>query len=220
MRKTLKLLPIASFLLASASIVSVGAYAATDAQLSHKAITNNDIMKFESLKQPVISATGKLLAVEVSPDRGDSHGLVQSLTSSKKFIVKGGSKPQVSHDGRFVAFSIDTPLLEKEVASSKEKKKLKSGMALLDTQTGKEQRFERVKEFSFNQSGTHLAVWFEPKEADKSDDKDNTVVDKSAEKEKKAKVDKFDKGSELTLVALNTGAVSYTHLTLPTICSV
>jgi dipeptidyl aminopeptidase/acylaminoacyl peptidase len=205
MRKTLKLLPIASFLLASASIVSVGAYAATDAQLSHKAITNNDIMKFESLKQPVISATGKLLAVEVSPDRGDSHGLVQSLTSSKKFIVKGGSKPQVSHDGRFVAFSIDTPLLEKEVASSKEKKKLKSGMALLDTQTGKEQRFERVKEFSFNQSGTHLAVWFEPKEADKSDDKDKTVVDKSAEKEKKAKVDKFDKGSELTLVALNTG---------------
>ncbi|MEC4726443.1 prolyl oligopeptidase family serine peptidase [Shewanella sp. D64] len=203
----MKSLSITYLLLAAVSIVSVSAYAAKDSQSHLKTMTTNEIMKFESLKQPVVSTQGNVLAVEVAPDRGDSHGLVKSLTSSQAFIVDGGSKPQISHDGRFVAFVIDTPLLEKEVALSKEREKLKSGMTLLDTQTGKEQHFERVKEFSFNQSGTHLAVWFEPEEADNSDDKDKAAVGQSTEnKEKKTKVDKFDKGSDFTLVALKTGA--------------
>ena len=167
-------------------------------------MTTNDIMKFESLKKPVISANGAALAVEVAPDRGDSHGLVQMLTSSKKFTLDGASKPQVSRDGRFAAFVVKTSLLEKATASEKERKKLKSGMVLLDTETGKETRFERVKEFKFNESGTHLAVWFEAKEKDKSSkDKSEPESDK---KEKKAKVDKFDKGSEFKLIALDSGA--------------
>ncbi|WP_065188031.1 alpha/beta hydrolase family protein [Shewanella woodyi] len=200
----MKSLPIASLLLASASLVSAGCYAAASSPSNHNPMTTNDIMKFESLKKPVISANGAVLAVEVAPDRGDSHGLVQMLASSNKFTLDGASKPQVSRDGRFAAFVVKTSLLEKATASEKERKKLKSGMVLLDTETGKETRFERVKEFKFNESGTHLAVWFEAKEKDKST-KDKSEPE-SGKKENKAKVDKFDKGSEFRLIALDSGA--------------
>ncbi len=200
MGQTLKSLPIASLLFLSTSLLTAGAYATT---AMHPAITPNDIMHFESLKKPVLADSGTTLAIEVSPDRGDSHGLVKSLTSAKTFSVDGGSKPQVSADGRFVAFSVKTPLLELEKASKKEKKKLKSGMVLLDTQTGKETRFERVKKFEFNQSASHLAIWFEADQdkSDKQDKQESAADDKPAE----VKVDKFDKGSPFELVALKNG---------------
>ncbi|RTR32795.1 S9 family peptidase [Shewanella atlantica] len=205
MRKTLKSLPIASLLLVSASLLTAGAYAS--APSSSHSIVPDDIMHFESLKKPVVSDSGTMLAVEVAPDRGDSHGLVKSLTSSKKFIVDGGSKPKVSQDGRFVAFVVKSSLLDSETASAKEKKKLKSGMVLLDTKSGKETRFERVKSFEFNETGTHLAVWFEAeeKEGDSKEANKNADSKKKEQKSKQEKVDKFDKGTEFQLISLKNG---------------
>ncbi|QFU23888.1 prolyl oligopeptidase family serine peptidase [Shewanella sp. YLB-09] len=197
MRTTLKSLPIVSLLLLSTSLLTAGAYAATAAEQ----ITTNDIMHFESLKKPVVSDSGTTLAVEVSPDRGDSHGLVKLLGSSKQFNVDGGAKPKVSADGRFVAFSVKTPLLELEQASKKEKKKLKSGMVLLDTQTGKETRFDRVKKFAFNDSSSHLAIWYETAETT-YDKKDKSA---EADKSEEINVDKFDKGAAFELVVLKNG---------------
>ncbi|CAM3319074.1 alpha/beta hydrolase family protein [Shewanella pealeana] len=185
----MKSLPITSLLLFSTSLLSANLLAATNR------ITPDDIMRFESLKNPVISDTGNMLAVEVTPDRGDSHGLVKNLRGNNEFSVKGGSKPKISHDGRFVAFIDAIPLLDSEKASKKAKKKLKSGLVLLDTSTGEEQRFERVKSFEFNEKGTHLAIWFEAEELKKDD--------KSEDKAQSLKVDKDDKGSTVELFSLN-----------------
>lgn len=157
-------------------------------------------MQFESLKKPVISAAGNTLAVEVAPDRGDSHGLVKTLTSSQQFNIENASKPKISRDGRFVAFKRDTLLLTKETASDKQKKKLKAGMVLLDTKTGKETSFERVKSFAFNDKGSHLAIWFETDDDSKANKKS---TDEEKQAEKKPKIDKFDKGSRFTLLTLS-----------------
>lgn len=205
----MKSLPIASLLFMSTSLLTAGAYAAT----APNSITPNDIMHFESLKKPVVSDSGTTLAVEISPDRGDSHGLVKLLKSSTQFNVEGGAKPQISPDGRFVAFSIKPPLLELEKASKKEKKKLKSGLVLLDTQSGKETRFERVKKFSFNQTSSHLAIWYEADE-DKSEKKDSSTPENESAKAKVDKVDKFDKGSPFELVTLKSGTTqAVSHVT-------
>ncbi|GIU13449.1 MULTISPECIES: S9 family peptidase [unclassified Shewanella] len=190
----MKSLPITSLLLFSTSLLSANLLAATNR------ITPDDIMRFESLKNPVISDTGNMLAVEVTPDRGDSHGLVKNLSANNEFSVKGGSNPKISHDGRFVAFVDAIPLLDSEKASSKAKKKLKSGLVLLDTSTGEEQRFERVKSFEFNEKGTHLAIWFEAEES-KKDDK---TEDKTQSSKSDVKVDKDDKGSKVELISLNS----------------
>ncbi|WP_299803512.1 prolyl oligopeptidase family serine peptidase [uncultured Shewanella sp.] len=190
----MKSLPITSLLLFSTSLLSANLLAATNR------ITPDDIMRFESLKNPVISDTGNMLAVEVTPDRGDSHGLVKNLLANNEFSVKGGSKPKISHDGRFVAFVDAIPLLDSEKATKKAKKKLKSGLVLLDTSTGEEQRFERVKSFEFNEKGTHLAIWFEaeePKKDGKSDDKVQTS-------KSDLKIDKEDIGSKVELLSLNS----------------
>lgn len=189
----MKSLPMKSLLLFSASLLPASLYAATHS------ITPDDIMRFESLSKPVISDIGTTLAVEVSPDRGDSRGLVKNLTMKKEFSVKGGSKPKVSHDGRYVAFVDKQPLLTTEMASKKEKKKLKSGMVLVDTNTGKELRYERVKSFEFNETGSHIAIWYEAE-----DKKKETKAKDSDETSKNdIKVDDYDKGSTVELVALN-----------------
>lgn len=196
----MKLLP-----LASAILLASGAATADD-----KTLTLNDIMVFESLKKPVLSDNGQVLAVEAAPDRGDSHTLVKLLGSDRSFDLEGASKPKVSADGRFVASVIKPGLFESETASKKDKKKLKNGMVLLDTQTGKELSFERVKSFEFSDDGRLLAIQFEAPE-DKADDKAKTQ-DGAAKAETatkvaadKPKVDKADKGSPLTLIALASG---------------
>ncbi|MCL1129952.1 S9 family peptidase [Shewanella sairae] len=189
----MKSLPIKSLLLFSTSLLSASIMAATSS------ITPTDIMRFESLKKPVISDTGNMLAVEVKPDRGDSRSLVKSLISDKQFNVKGASKPKVSHDGRFVAFVNEVPLLESEKADKKAKKKLKPGLVLLDTTTGTELRFDRVKSFEFNETGSHLAIWFEAEDKKK----DEKSADKTDNSKKDVKVDEFDKGTTVELISLN-----------------
>ncbi|WP_037428209.1 S9 family peptidase [Shewanella colwelliana] len=191
----------ASLTLLCASLFSASVLAAD--------VTPNAIMKFESLDKPVISALGNTFAVEVAPDRGDSHGLVKKLDADKSFSVSGASKPQISRDGRFVAFKLDTPLFEYEKASDKARKKFKSGLVLLDTQTGNETRYERVESFAFNQAGTHLAIWYEADEA-KSKDKDK---DKATESDE-PNVDKYDKGRTLVIISLaNNSSETFEQVT-------
>nr|WP_275658984.1 prolyl oligopeptidase family serine peptidase [Shewanella sp. Isolate11] len=166
-------------------------------------VTPQAIMKFESLNKPVIAAKGTAFAVEVAPDRGDSHGLVKRLDSAKSFEVKGGSKPVISFDGRFAAFAVEPSLLAQESADAKERKKLKSAMVLVDTQSGKETRYERVKQFAFNDSGTYLAVWYE--EAEPSADDKGGKSEQAKSDEKPTKIDDYDKGRSIELVELGSG---------------
>ncbi|PKG58303.1 S9 family peptidase [Shewanella sp. GutDb-MelDb] len=204
MRKTLTLLPSKSLLLFTASLLPASLLAAASP------ITPDDIMRFESLSKPVISDTGKTLAVEVSPDRGDSRGLVKNLSTKKEFSVKGGTKPKVSHDGRYVAFVDKVPLLASEMASAKEKKKLKSGMVLVDTSTGVELRYERVKSFKFNDTGSHIAIWYEAEDKKK----DAKAKDKPKTSKKDSKVDDYDKGTTVELVSLsNLKSITFKDVT-------
>ena len=41
-----------------------------------RALSLDDIMHFETLQQPVISDDGKVIAVQATPDRGDSRALI------------------------------------------------------------------------------------------------------------------------------------------------
>lgn len=82
--------PLPTLSLLCASLFSCAAFSAD--------VTPDVIMKFESLNKPVLAANGSAFAVEVSPDRGDSHGMVKRLGSEQSFTVAGGSKPLISHD--------------------------------------------------------------------------------------------------------------------------
>ncbi|GIU42400.1 alpha/beta hydrolase family protein [Shewanella algidipiscicola] len=200
----MKLLPTASLTMLCVSLFSAGSFAAD--------VTPNAIMKFESLHKPVLAAQGGAFAVEVAPDRGDSHGLAQRLDSNNSFTVKGGSKPQINRDGRFAAFVIEPTLLEQEMATDKARKQLKSGLVLLNTDTGSQVQYASVEKFAFNQAGSHMAIWYTADEAsDESDAKAESDLQERATAEVTSakadasvpKVDKYDKGRTLELVNLN-----------------
>ncbi|MEN8618849.1 S9 family peptidase [Shewanella baltica] len=200
----MKLIPITSLVL-----LSLGILPAVQAETSTKPLTLTDIMHFESLEKPVIADKGQVIAVESAPDRGDSHVIVKNVLSQQSYQIAGGSDPLVSHDGRFVAVVVKPSLLTRETSDAKAKKKLKSDMVLLDTQTGTQTRFERVKEFVFSDDGKHLAMWFEADEESKKD-AEPKAIEKLAEagtqtpaKADKPKVDKFDQGRRFTLISLD-----------------
>ncbi|MCU8011376.1 prolyl oligopeptidase family serine peptidase [Shewanella sp. SM74] len=199
----MKLIPITSLVL-----LSLGILPAVQAETSTKPLTLTDIMHFESLEKPVISDKGQVIAVESAPDRGDSHVIVKNVLSQQSYQIAGGSDPLVNHDGRYVAVVVKPSLLTRETSDAKAKKKLKSDMVLLDTQTGTQTRFERVKEFVFSDDGKHLAIWFEADEESKKDAGPKTT-EKLAEAGTqspanidKPKVDKFDQGRRFTLLSL------------------
>ncbi|MGI2128219.1 prolyl oligopeptidase family serine peptidase [Shewanella oncorhynchi] len=199
----MKLIPI-TFLV----LLSLGILPAVQAETSTKPLTLTDIMHFESLEKPVISDKGQVIAVESAPDRGDSHVIVKNVLSQQSYQIAGASDPLVNHDGRYVAVVVKPSLLTRETSDAKAKKKLKSDMVLLDTQTGTQTRFERVKEFVFSDDGKHLAIWFEADEESKKDAGHKTT-EKLAEAGTqspanidKPKVDKFDQGRRFTLLSL------------------
>ncbi len=199
----MKLIPITSLVL-----LSLGILPAVQAETSTKPLTLTDIMHFESLEKPVISDKGQVIAVESAPDRGDSHVIVKNVLSQQSYQIAGGADPLVNHDGRYVAVVVKPSLLTRETSDAKAKKKLKSDMVLLDTQTGTQTRFERVKEFVFSDDGKHLAIWFEADEESKKD-AEPKATEKLAEAGTqspanidKPKVDKFDQGRRFTLLSL------------------
>ncbi|MGI2011853.1 prolyl oligopeptidase family serine peptidase [Shewanella oncorhynchi] len=199
----MKLIPITSLVL-----LSLGILPAVQAETSTKPLTLTDIMHFESLEKPVIADKGQVIAVESAPDRGDSHVIVKNVLSQQSYQISGGSAPLVNHDGRYVAVVVKPSLLTRETSDAKAKKKLKSDMVLLDTQTGTQTRFERVKEFVFSDDGKHLAIWFEADEESKKEAEPKTT-EKLAEAGTqspanidKPKVDKFDQGRRFTLLSL------------------
>ncbi|GIU09730.1 S9 family peptidase [Shewanella morhuae] len=192
----------------SVMLLSIGILPPALAENSTKPLTLTDIMHFESLGKPVISDTGQVIAVESSPDRGDSHVIAKNISLQQSYQVAGGSDPQVSHDGRYIAVVVKPSLLTLETSDAKAKKKLKSAMVLLDTQTGTQTRFERVQEFAFSDEGKHLAIWFEADEESKKEVEPKvaeTLVEVgtvSTAKPAKPKVDKFDQGRRFTLLSL------------------
>lgn len=174
-------------------------YAAT----AKSTLTLQDIMHFEQITEQALDPAGKVLAYSAAPDRGDSRGVVKLLSSGKTYNVAGGSKPTLSADGAYAAFIVKPSLLVSEQASASERKKLTDSLVLVNTATGEQQQFGRVKSFAFSEDGKQLLVWHKAEDADKAKDDDKSNADTA--KDSKAKVSPADRGSELTLIELASG---------------
>ncbi|MGI2901512.1 prolyl oligopeptidase family serine peptidase [Shewanella algae] len=214
----MKLTPLASLLLLSAG------FATTVNAQSSPSLTLKDIMQFESITDQVLDPQGKVLAYSVAPDRGDSRGVVKSLANTKVYDVAGGSKPQLSADGRYTVFTLAPSLLESEKLAPKARKKLKKGLLLLDNTTGEQRRFERVKSYAFSEDGTLLAIWYEADEESKESAETNGIDAKeasakvatqaSAPDAPAAKTPKLDAGSSFELLSLASGkSQRFEHVT-------
>ncbi|GGZ13416.1 MULTISPECIES: S9 family peptidase [Shewanella] len=172
-----------------------------------KTLSLENIMHFQSITEQVLDPQGQILAYSTAPDRGDSQGFVKRLSDGQQFSAAGGSDPIISHDGRFTLFTVKPALLAVEKSTAKARKKLKSGVLLLDNQTGAVQHFERVKAQVFSEDGKFLALWFDKDEAqdDKADQHSDDNAAETASTKVSKKTAKEDAGSPFTVVNLTTG---------------
>ncbi|MFQ6371228.1 prolyl oligopeptidase family serine peptidase [Shewanella sp. YIC-542] len=184
------------------------------------ALTLEDIMHFQSITGQTLDPQGKVLAYATAPDRGDSSGYVKQLPDGELHQVPGGSAPVVSHDGRYTTFLQKPALLAHEQASPKARKKLKSGLLLVDNHSGKVQQFARVESRAFSEDGKFLALWFDKDEgkkedADATDASSQPTAEPAAKPEKDApKTAKEDAGRRLAVINLATGKrLDFEHVT-------
>ena len=73
-----------------------------------------DLMRFRTIRAPVISEDGAWVAYGLWPDRGDGAAVVRSTTDGDEYVIERGSAPLISPDGRWVAAKIEPPLAEQE----------------------------------------------------------------------------------------------------------
>ena len=159
-----------------------------------KALTFQDVMKFNAIQRPVIAEDGSLVAYGAQPDRGDGEGVVHRMADGKVFRVPRGSAPVISPDGRYVAMAVKPSFAETERAG---KTPPKPGMALLDSRTGTVTSVDRVERFAFSSDAKWLAYLAAAAPAEKSQ------VPKPAETGTEAT--KAPKGTPLKLRQLESG---------------
>lgn len=162
-----------------------------------KALTFQDIMKFRSVSDRVISENGQWVAYMAQPDRGDGELRIQNTKDEKAFCLDRGSKPVFSKDSLWLAAVIKPKAVEVEKAK---KEKPKPGLGLLEIATGQVSLFEKVENFGFSNDSAWLAYQFF-KEEEKKEEKE-----KEKEKEKEQPKPKMkDVGSTLVLRHLSSG---------------
>ncbi len=176
-------------------IVCLGILAPTASGQATRALTFQDLMKFNAIQRPVMADDGSLIAYGAQPDRGDGEGVVHRLADGEVFRIPRGSAPVIADSGRFVAMVVKPSFDETERAG---KTPPKPGMALLDTRTGAVTSVARVERFAFSSDSTWLAYALSAAAADKAD------PSKSAEGGNDTK--KAVRGTPLKLRQLESGS--------------
>lgn len=120
-----------------------------------KQLTFEDIMKWEDITDPAISANGEWLVYGVSPDRGDGEVRVRHIDDGTIFTIELGDDPAITRTGNWVAAYIKPELAEELKA---EKEKPRQGLALLNTQNGETVRKDSVRAFSLSNDGSWIAI--------------------------------------------------------------
>ena len=135
---------------------------------SKKPITFDDAIKFKTIRGQVISENGKYIAYYTYPDRGDYDGFVKSLETDSLIKIKNGVNPQFNQTAQWAFFNIRPSAIESENA---DKEKPKSGLAIVNTFSGKIQNIKNVSSYICSNDGKWLVYQLDEKSDSKPDDK-------------------------------------------------
>ena len=56
--------------------------------------TFKDVLQFEDIKSPVLSANGEWVAYGVWPEIGDGEVIIKSVNGSSEYVIERGKNPQ------------------------------------------------------------------------------------------------------------------------------
>lgn len=123
-------------------------------------------MRLRTTTGAVVSDDGSTVALVARPDRGDAEGLVVRVADASStpgrvptpIRVPRAAAPQVSADGRFVAFQQLAPFVEIERAAQRKKPAPEAGAILVDVRRGTSTNWTVVRRFAFSDDGRTFAL--------------------------------------------------------------
>jgi dipeptidyl aminopeptidase/acylaminoacyl peptidase len=127
-------------------------------------LTFQDLMKVRQIRNPTLSADGRWVALAAAPDRGDGEVLVYEVEGSARFSIPLGRDPILSPGGTWVAARRDPPFHSREEADDSDP--LRTGLVLLNTDSGESLSWEEVRHFALSGDGKWLARLGFPPEAE------------------------------------------------------
>ncbi|MGI6369580.1 MAG: S9 family peptidase [Ignavibacteria bacterium] len=139
--------------------------------------TFDDAMKFEALRNPIISNDGKWFAYEAKQDRGDVTAHINStIDSAVVFRIKNASNIKFANNSKWVAMAINSTQMEKENAKISKDKLENNSLKLIELETKVEYDAEDLDKFVFSEDSKWLAY---SKKADKNKPKMEKFKEKS-----------------------------------------
>lgn len=141
--------------------------------LAKKVLTFEDIMKFKSIHNPLISNDAKWLVYTIKYDRGDGEVVIQEIDTNIKYNVPRGNQPVISKNSQWVVMTV----LPKQIdVENNEKDKTKNGMAIVNLQSGNITNFDDVRSFTLTNDSKWLFYNQNFIETKGSEDKDKKAV--------------------------------------------
>lgn len=159
----------------------------------------SDIMKFNSIVKPQISDNGQWIAYNAKPDRGDNTYYVKSVSAETQYSIPNGSQGTFSADGRYIAIATSVDFLTKEKSSKEEKKKLKTGLTVINLVTGDTFTFADVSEFALSDQHGYLA--FSTKIETDKEDADKKESSSASEAKRSESASEESKSEEAAVIA-------------------
>lgn len=162
-----------------------GAFLFTGNILAQDQLTFQEVMKFEDIKTPQLSAGGNWVAYGVWPEVGDGEVRIQSVNGRQQFKIERGERPRFSKNGNWAGALVQPPYIEAQNAGREADRQ---GLTVLNTSSGETSDFENVRNFSFSNDGNWVLI--------------NHYQSKEVEE---AKSDQPNLGRPLTLFRLDSG---------------
>jgi dipeptidyl aminopeptidase/acylaminoacyl peptidase len=154
---------------------------------AQKQFTFEDVMKFEDIRNPVISGNGEWAAYGVWPELGDGEVRIQLTSGLTEFVIERGAQPQLTHNGSWAGALIQPPAVPEPGTKNDENRQ---ALTLLNSTTGDTLGFADVRSFYFTDNGEWAVIHHNrPKELEDAAKK-NTHI-----------------GYPLTLIHLNSRSV-------------
>lgn len=160
-------------------IILLSLLAAVSAQDANKrALTHADYDGWKSIRSRTLSKDGRWVAFQVAPQIGDGELVVRATSGETVHRHPRGSRPQFTHDARFVVFRIEPAhedqlryeysRLKKKGGANNDKKAPKverplAGLGILDLATGKVETVDRVKSFRVPLDGPSVVIYHHDK---------------------------------------------------------
>lgn len=168
---------LAALLLSGCATVATLAPSVSDA----RALTFQDLMRFEQIARPVIAEDGSWIAYELAPDRGDGAAVFRATLGELEHRVELGGGPRVTSDGRWGVARLDVSFEQAELAKDEkdESKEPRPGLAVVELASGETESIERVKSFALSDDGRWLA--YLRHEEPKQDDGESAEAETGAE---------------------------------------